>query len=59
MPTYALSLFRIPMKFVEAIEKIERNFLWTGTEEKKRMHLIAWDQFCKPFSEGGLGIRKM
>ena len=48
IPTYALSLFRIPMKFAESIDKIQRKFLWTGTEEKKRMPLIAWDQVCKP-----------
>lgn len=59
IPTYALSLFKIPSKYAEAIDKIQRNFLWTGTEEKKRMPLIAWDQVCKPVREGGLGIRKI
>lgn len=43
IPTYALSLFKIPSKYAEAIDKIQRNFLWTGSEEKKRMPLISWD----------------
>ena len=47
------------MKFVESIDKIQRNCLWTSTEEKRRMPLIAWDQVCKPIKEGGLGIRKI
>lgn len=41
LPTYALSLFGIPSKFSEAMEKIQRDFLWTGTEEQKRYPLVA------------------
>ena len=43
IPTYALSLFKIPAKYVDSLDKIQRNFLWSGIEEKKRMALIAWD----------------
>jgi hypothetical protein len=59
IPTYALSLFRIPTKFAEAVDKIQRNFLWTGTEKKKGMPLISWDQVCKPIRGGGLAIQKI
>lgn len=45
------------MKFANTIDKFQRNFLWTGTEEKKRTTLISWDQICKPIRDGGLGIR--
>ena len=54
---YALSLFRILGKFVDAIDKIQRKFLWSGIEDKKRMSLIAWDKICKPKLEGGFDIR--
>ena len=47
------------MKFIDTIDKIQRNFLWTCTEEKKRMALIAWDQIYKPIRDGGLGIRSI
>lgn len=56
---YALSLFKITGKFAEAIEKIQKAFLWYGFEEKKRMTLIAWDNVCKPKNKGGLGLRNI
>lgn len=56
---YALSLFRIPVKYVDAIEKIQRILFWSGVEEKKRMSLVAWDQVCRPKSKGGLGLERV
>ena len=41
IPTYACSLFSIQAKFVDAIDKIQRNFLWLGSKERKRVSLIA------------------
>ncbi|OMO53301.1 hypothetical protein CCACVL1_28737 [Corchorus capsularis] len=32
-----------------------RRFLWSAKRERK-MHLISWDQVCKPKDKGGLGI---
>jgi hypothetical protein len=58
-PLYALSVFKIPRKYANAIDKIQKNFLWTGMETKKRMALIAWDKVCKPVEKGGLGLRKV
>ena len=37
------------------------NFLWLpniGSNETKVFPLVAWDNVCRPKSEGGLGIRK-
>ena len=34
LSVYALSLFFIPVKFFERMEKIQRDFLWTGAERK-------------------------
>ena len=41
------------------MEKIQRDFLWTGTQDHKRYHLVAWDLVCLPKGHGGLGIRKV
>lgn len=58
-PPCALSVFNIPKKFAAAIDKIQRNFLWSGMEKKKRMALIVWDKVYKPIKKGGLGLRKV
>lgn len=57
IPTYALSFFKNLSKYADSLDKIQRNFLWSGSEEKKRMDLISWDQICKLINDSGLGIR--
>ena len=40
IPTYYLSLFRIPVKVARSLEKLMRDFLWEGSGEGKRDHLV-------------------
>ena len=35
---------------------LRRDFLWDRNENKKKLHLVAWDTVCKPNQLGGLGI---
>lgn len=57
LPTYSLSLFKIPAKYADIIERIKHNFICSSMEETKIISLISWDQLCNPKSRGGLGIR--
>ncbi len=59
LPIYALSLFGILVKFADKMEKIQRDFLWTRLEGKKRYPLVAWEKVYLPKRYGGLGIRKL
>ena len=43
---YALSLFKIRKFFSLAIEKIQKYFLWTGTENKKNSILFLRKMFA-------------
>ncbi|CAI0554757.1 unnamed protein product [Linum tenue] len=57
--TYMSSLFLIPKNVIKTLEKIQRDFLWSGTQEKERFHLVSWD-LCKTAKKrGGLGIRDL
>lgn len=40
-------------------ESIQKKILWFGIEERKRLHLISWEEVCRPKRMGGLGIRKI
>lgn len=52
-----MSLFKCPGQVVKGIEKLQRDFLWQGREEKRKFHLVNWSQVCMPKAEGSLGIR--
>ena len=59
MPCYFLSLFKIPASVAAKIERLQRDFLWSGVGEGKRDHLVSWDAVCKPKTKGGLGFGKI
>ena len=41
------------------VERMQKDFLWSGVREGKRDHLVSWDAVCKPRVKGGLGIGKI
>ena len=40
--------FQIPVSIALKIEKLQINFLWSGTREGKKDYLIIWDIVCRP-----------
>ncbi|RVW83275.1 Transposon TX1 uncharacterized 149 kDa protein [Vitis vinifera] len=56
MPCYFLSLFKLPASVAAKIERLQRDFLWSGIGEGKRDHLVRWDVVCKPKEIGSLGF---
>jgi hypothetical protein len=42
IPTYFLSLFPIPARVANRLEKLQRDFLWCGMDEKPKFHLVNW-----------------
>lgn len=45
LPTYALNLFTILAKAIEAMERIQRRFLWFGAEDHKCIPLNASEKY--------------
>ncbi|GFZ01931.1 hypothetical protein Acr_15g0005400 [Actinidia rufa] len=44
---------------IEQVEKCNRTFLWGGTEDRRKIHLVAWKDICCPNSDGGLGLHDL
>ena len=58
LPTYVLSLFPVPVKVANHMEKLQRDFLWSGIDAPK-ISLVEWAKVCMSIQNGGLGIRRL
>ena len=59
MPTYIMSLFSVPLNAAKRIDALRRNFLWQGTDDKKRTHLVKWSTLTTTKKEGGIRIENL
>nr|XP_011457336.1 PREDICTED: uncharacterized protein LOC105349397 [Fragaria vesca subsp. vesca] len=58
LPVYTMQSVKLPMSICNTLDRLNMNFLWGHTEEKKKIHLVKWDTVCKPKRYGGLGLKK-
>ena len=57
IPTYAMSVFKIPKKNCKGITDEMSHFWWGDDDNQRRMHWMAWWKMCVPKSQGGMGFR--
>ncbi|XP_039170230.1 uncharacterized protein LOC120294289 [Eucalyptus grandis] len=59
IPHYAMSIFKIPLSIVRAIERKIANFWWRTKNNSNGLHWRKWDvlKLCK--AEGGLGFKDL
>lgn len=59
LPLYYMSLFKMPFTVARKTERIQRQFLWGDSNEKRRLHMVGWDRVTKSKKRGGLGVRRL
>ncbi|WMV41678.1 hypothetical protein MTR67_035063 [Solanum verrucosum] len=59
IPAYMMFVFPAPDNVIQRIDALRRSFFWQGNEDKKKFHLVKWEEVIKNKKEGGLGIRNM
>jgi hypothetical protein len=59
VPIYPMMAAKIPKFCLDEIQKMQRQFIWGDTEQKRRFHAIGWEKITVPKWLGGLGIRKL
>ncbi|XP_071912409.1 uncharacterized protein [Coffea arabica] len=57
MPIHILAASNPPRGVFVMLEQIFADFLWGSSEVGPQFHWIKWSQLCKPYEEGGVGIR--
>lgn len=56
LPLYYFSIFKAPLKVIGSLESIRRRFLWSGSDDKRKINWVAWNVVTAPKSSGGLGV---
>ena len=54
---FYMSFFRAPLAVINKLTTIQRNFLWGGNQEGKKIAWVAWSQVCAASERGGLGVK--
>lgn len=57
MPLHIAMVLPLPKNICYSIEKLMRNFLWSGNDNHQRMHYVSWKKIYLPKEEGGLGVK--
>ena len=59
IPTYFMSVFRMPAGVRHWIEGAMRRFFWSGSDTARGGALVAWSTVYRPVAHGGLGVRHL
>ncbi|XP_074321457.1 uncharacterized protein LOC141657967 [Silene latifolia] len=57
LPTYVMSVFKIPANFCDELRAIVARFWWGHDESKRGIHWVSWRKMARPKGEGGMGFR--
>ncbi|KAL5733002.1 hypothetical protein ACOSQ2_032694 [Xanthoceras sorbifolium] len=52
-----MQTIKLPNDLCCRLDKVNRDFLWGHTVDKKTVHLVNWRTVCTPKGNGGLGIK--
>lgn len=55
---YYMQCCALPAKMCLVVDKLNRDFLWGSTQEKRKLHLVNWSTVTLPRIEGVLGSWK-
>ncbi|XP_040998968.1 uncharacterized protein LOC121244821 [Juglans microcarpa x Juglans regia] len=57
LPTYTMSIFKLPNSLLQEINRVINNFWWGQQGNEHRIHWISWKNMGKAKTVGGMGIR--
>ena len=57
IPNHIMQGVALPNHLCEKLDKVNRDFLWGSSMEKRKLHLVVWNKVIRPKAEGGLGMQ--
>jgi ribonuclease HI len=59
MILHIIQIYSWPVSLIKDLERMIRNFIWSGDITKRKLVAVAWSKICKPANKGGLGLRSI
>ena len=59
IPTYMMSIFKIPDSLIDEIHAVLAKFWWGSNAVSRKIHWHSWETLCLPKSMGGMGFRDL
>jgi hypothetical protein len=59
IPTYCMSVFKLPKALCSEINSLMMNFFWGHKEKNKRIHWMSWRKMSLSKAKGGMGFRDL
>lgn len=59
LPIFFLSYFKMWVGVWKKLVRLQREFLWGGCSDRKKIPWVRWSEVCKPNDEGGLGVKDL
>lgn len=59
LQVYWASIFILPINVCDTIDRMLKNFLWSGSDEDAGIASVSWKDICVPKCQGGLGLRPL
>ena len=59
IPTYMMSIFKIPECLIDEIHAMLCRFWWGSSTDVRKLHWNRWEKLCVPKAKGGLGFRDL
>ncbi|KAK0577042.1 hypothetical protein LWI29_027074 [Acer saccharum] len=59
VPSYAMSIFRLPSSLVKELTAMVSKIWWGSHEGRRKISCLNWDILCLPKQVGGMGFRDL